>query len=120
MGLLIAWFISALAVWLTAKLLPGFQVAGFGGAVVVAAIVGVLDLLLDWLIHLVIGIATLGLGFIFSNVTHWIALAIILELADMLTRRLAIRNFGTALVASLCITVIGAIARSLLFHQHHV
>src|SRR3954466_10940054 len=104
MSLLIAWFISALAVWLTAKLLPGFQVQGFGGAVVVAALVAVLDVLLGWLIYLVLGLATLGIGFLLSVITHWVVLAILLELVDMLTKRLAIKNFGTALVASLCIT----------------
>lgn len=115
MGLLVLWFISALAVWLTAKLLPGFHVEGFGGAVVVAALLGVLDVIIGRVLYLFIGIATLGIGFILSFVTHWIVLAIVLEVVDVLTRRLAIRSFGTALVASLCITAIGHIARSLLW-----
>src|SRR5882672_12234819 len=49
-GMLLSWLILSFAVWLTARILPGFRLAGFGDAVVVAAIFGLLNLFIGWLL----------------------------------------------------------------------
>jgi uncharacterized membrane protein YvlD (DUF360 family) len=42
MSLLLSWLAMSVAFWLTAQLLPGFEVKGFKGALWVAAIFGVI------------------------------------------------------------------------------
>ena len=64
MHLLLTWLVLSIAVWLTAAILPGFRVKGFWGAIKAAAVFGTLNFLLGWLFFVVLGIATLGIGFI--------------------------------------------------------
>jgi putative membrane protein len=105
--LLLQWLILSLAFWLTAKVVPGFHVRSLGDAIVVAAIFGVVNFLLGTLLYYVLGIATLGIGFLLSLLTHWIVNAILLKITDGLTRRLEVRGFGTALIAALVMSVLG-------------
>lgn len=109
MGLLISWLILTLAVLATAAIIPGFKIRGIGSAVLVAALFGVLNTLLGWLLFAVIGIATLGLGFLLAFITRWIVNAIILKLVDGITSHLSIRSFGTALVAALVMAGLGTL-----------
>ncbi len=61
--ILISWLILSGAFYLTAQILPGFELRGGGrGALLVAAIFGVINWLIGWLLFVVIGIASLGLG----------------------------------------------------------
>jgi putative membrane protein len=109
MGLLISWLLLTLAVLATAAIVPGFRIRGVGSAILVAALFGILNVLLGWLLFAVIGIATLGLGFLLAFVTRWIVNAIILKLVDGLTSRLSIRSFGTALLAALVMSGLGTL-----------
>ena len=70
---------------------------GLGGAILTAAIIGVVNWLIGWLLFALIGIATLGLGFLLAFVTRWIVDAIVLKIADAMTERLTIDGFGWAL-----------------------
>jgi putative membrane protein len=107
--LLLQWLVLSLAFWLTAKLVPGFYVRSLGDAIVVAAIFGVINFLLGTLLYVVLGFATLGLGFLLSLITHWIVNAILLKITDGLTSRLEVRTFGTALIAALVMSVLGKV-----------
>jgi putative membrane protein len=109
MGLLITWLLLTLAVLATAWIIPGFKIRGIGSAVLVAALFGVLNVLIGWLLFAVIGIATLGLGFLLAFVTRWIVNAILLKIVDGLTSHLSIRSFGTALVAALVMSGLGTL-----------
>lgn len=104
-GILISWLVLSFVVWLTAVVLPGFEVRGFGGAAIVAAIFGVLNWLLGWLLFTVFGLATLGIGFLLAFITHWLVNAVLLKLTDALSRSLTIRSFGHALVGAAIIGV---------------
>lgn len=46
---LIRWAITALMIWLTAAIVPGFKVSGFGSAFWGAAVLTVGNLLISWL-----------------------------------------------------------------------
>ena len=110
MHLLVTWLIMAFAVWLTAVILPGFKVSGFKGALVVAAVFGVLNWMLGWLIFVVIGIGTLGLGFLLAFITRWIVDAILLKMTDALTGSLKIKSFGWAIIGAMVMAAIGTAA----------
>ena len=109
MHLLLQWLILSLAFWLTARLVPGFHVRSLGDAIVVAAVFGIVNFLLGTLLYYVLGIATLGIGFLLSLLTHWIVNAILLKITDGLTSRLEVRSFGTALIAALVMSLLGKV-----------
>jgi putative membrane protein len=110
MELLLSWLILTFAVWLTATILPGFHVKSFGSALLVAAIFGVLNFLLGWLLFAVFTIATLGLAWLLAFITRWIINAILLMLTDRLTDHLKIDSFWWALGGALMISIIGSLA----------
>jgi putative membrane protein len=110
MALLVSWIAVALGLWLADKVLPNFEITGdWKSYALVAALLGVLQFFLGWLFYVVLGIATLGLGFLFSFVTRLIVTAIVLLIADKLSRRLTIRGFMPALLAAVIIALTGSV-----------
>lgn len=114
MNLLLSWLILSFAVWLTAVVLPGFHVKSVGSAILVAAIFGVLNFLLGWLLFTVFTIATLGIAWLLAFITRWIINAILLKLTDALTDRLTIDGFGWALGGALMMSAIGTLGEWLI------
>jgi putative membrane protein len=108
--MLLSWLVLGLSVWGTAAILPGFKVNGFGGALKAAAIFGVLNWLLGWLIFVVLGIATLGIGFLLAFITRWIVMAILLQFVGALSSSLRVDSFGTAVLGALIMSGIGTLA----------
>jgi putative membrane protein len=109
--ILLSWLILSVAVWLTATILPGVHVQSFGSAVVVAAIFGVLNYLLGWLLFGIIGIATLGLGFLLAFVTRWVVNTLLLKLTGALTSRFTIDTWGMAFLAALLMSGLGTLGQ---------
>ncbi|MCP4603191.1 MAG: phage holin family protein [Proteobacteria bacterium] len=114
MSLLVSWMVSSLAFWVAGKALPGIQLKRFWDAVVVAAIFGVLNWLLGLLLFVVIGVATLGIGFVLGFVTRLIVTAIILQITDSFTELINIKSFGWAIAGAAFITVSSTIVNRLL------
>lgn len=114
MNLLLSWLIMTLAVWATAALLPGFHVRSLKGALIVAAIFGILNFLLGWILFAILAVFTLGLAWLLAFITRWIINAILLKLTDALTDELKIDSFGWALVGALVISVISSLGHWLL------
>src|SRR5205085_2726524 len=106
----ISWLVLAAAVGVAAAILPGMRVQGVGGALVTAAIFGALNWLLGWFLFTVLGIATLGVGFILAFVTRWIVDAIILKITDAMTDKLTVDGFGWALAAAAIMSGVGTLA----------
>jgi putative membrane protein len=109
MRLILSWLILSFAVWITSALLPGFHVKGIKSALLVAAIFGVLNFLLGWLLFAVFTVATLGLAWLLAFITRWIINAILLVLTDKLTDHLKIDSFGWALGGALTMSAIGTL-----------
>jgi putative membrane protein len=107
MGLLLSWLILSVAMWLTAVILPGFHLKSFASAILVAAMFGVLNFLLGWLIFAIFAVATLGIAWLLAFITRWIINAIILALTDKLTDRLTIDGFRWALLGALMMSALG-------------
>lgn len=114
MRLIISWLILSLAVWVTSKVLRGFRIKDGQSAFIVAAIFGLLNFLLGWLIFAVFTVATLGIAWLLAFITRWIINALLLMLTDKLTDRLKIDSFGWALGAAFLISLIGTLAQFLL------
>jgi putative membrane protein len=114
MGILLSWLILSVAMWVTAMILPGFHVKSFGSAIVVAALFGVLNFFLGWLIFAVLTVATLGIAWLLAFITRWIINAIILTLTDKLSDRLTIDGFRWALLGALVMSALGTAGEWLL------
>jgi putative membrane protein len=114
MELLSSWLILSVAVFVTAQLLPGVRISGFGGALIVAALFGILNALIGWLFFVAIGVVTLGLGFLLAFVTRIVVNAIVLRIVDAFSTSLTIRGFGNAIAAAVLISGIGTLAEWLL------
>lgn len=113
MHILWSWLVLSLAVWLSAVLLPGFEIRGRWGVVKVAALFGILNWALGKLVFVLIGIGTLGLGFLLSFVTRWVVNALLLKLTDALSSSLKIRSFRHALLGALIMSATGTFAEYL-------
>jgi len=109
MGLLISWLVTSVAVWVTAAVLPGVKVKDFKSAIIVAAVFGLLNFFLGWLLFAMFTVATLGLGLLLWFLTWWLINTLLLMLTDRLTDHLKIDGFGSALLGALVISVVSAV-----------
>lgn len=109
MELLLSWLILSFAVWVTDAVLPGFHIKNAKSAVLVAAIFGILNFLLGWLLFAVFTVLTLGLAWLLAFITRWIINAILLVITDKLTDHLKIDSFGWALGGALVMSAVGTL-----------
>lgn len=111
---LVSWIVLSVAVWATAKLLPGVELEGFVSSFLVSAIFGLMNFFFGWVLWLAFGVLTLGLSWLLWFVTRWFIDAILLKFTDGLMESFRIRSFGTALLASLLMAGLGTLGESLL------
>jgi putative membrane protein len=104
--LLVRLLVIAAAFWVTAWLIPGFEVdGGFFTYLWVALIFGVVNAILGPILHLVslpLTIITLGL---FALVVNAVVLATVAGLSD----KLDVGGFGWTIVAALVISIVSAV-----------
>jgi putative membrane protein len=114
MSILWSVVILSCSVWIAAEILPGIKVKSFWDAVVVSIIFGIANFFFGWLLFTIIGIATIGLGFIFSFLARIIVSSILLMLTDALTDRLEVKSFGWAFACAALIAVLSTLMERLL------
>jgi putative membrane protein len=119
MSLIGSWLILSLSVWLTSIILPGFRVRGFGGAIRIAAIFGILNWAIGRLIFGLIVVATLFIGLLLTFVTRVFVNAILLKITDAMSDSLDIKGFGHALLGAILMSGIGTVAEALWTHMVH-
>lgn len=88
--MLLHWFVSALAVWITSRVVPGFYVDGAAAALIAAIVIGLVNATLGLFLKVItfpLTILTLGLFWFVIN-------AIMLELASAFVPGFHIRTFG--------------------------
>ena len=108
---LISWLVLSVVVWLTAAIVPGITIRDFGSAIITAGIFGALNWLLGWLLFVLIGIGTLGIGFLLAFLTRLFVNAILLKMTDSFTDRLEVKGFGAAFIGAICIAAFGTLAQ---------
>ena len=109
--LLLHWVLSAVSFTLLSKFLPGFHVRSFGTAMMVAAVYGILHVLLY---NILVMVAFIPVFLTFGLFTFVID-AFLLFLADKLIEDFKIDNFLITLVAAVLLTILNLIWRWLLF-----
>ncbi|MBU4216503.1 phage holin family protein [Candidatus Parcubacteria bacterium] len=102
MQILLRWLLSALAIIITAKLIPGIQIASFWASLWVALILGLINAVIRpilILITLPINIFTLGL---FTFVIN----GLLVLLASSIIKGFAVQGFWVAVLFSMVLSVI--------------
>ena len=110
--LVVSWFVSALALWLVAQIIPGIKVRDFGAALVATIVIAIVNAVAGpvfrffaWpLIFL-----TLGLFLLVVN-------AVLLKLASLFTPGFSVHGFFAALAGSMVLTILNSILRYIVFH----
>ncbi len=105
--LLLIWFLSALALLIVAYVVPGFELAGIGSALIASIVVGFLNATIGFLLKLLtfpISILTLGLFFLVIN-------AIILLLASAFVPGFHIRGFFAAFLGAIVLMLVRLVFR---------
>jgi putative membrane protein len=109
MNLFIDWFLSALALYIVAAILPGFEVSSFVSALLAIIVIGLVNLFVKpimFLLTLPLTILTFGLFTLVLN-------AGLLLLAGSVTPGFTIDGLGTAFLGSILFTALKLILHSL-------
>lgn len=107
MRMLLHWIITALAVWVTSKVVPGFYVDGPFAALIAAVVIGLVNATLGLFLKVItfpLTILTLGLFWLVIN-------AVMLELASMFVPGFHIRSFGAAFIGSIVLTIVNMLLK---------
>jgi len=111
MRLLLQWILSALSLMVVSHFLPGLHVRSFGSALVVAAVYGILNVLLYPVLAFLAFIPILVTFGLFIFVIN----AFLLWLTDVLLDQFKIDNIPTALIGAILLTILNGLWRRLLF-----
>jgi putative membrane protein len=105
--MLLHWVISALAVWITSQVVPGFYVHGATAALIAAVVIGLVNATLGLFLKIItfpLTILTLGLFWFVIN-------AIMLELASAFVPGFRISGFGAAFVGGIVLSVVNMLLK---------
>jgi len=103
------WIVSALALYIVTRILPGFHVDDFGSALVAVLVIGLVNALVKPLfiiLTLPATILTLGLFLLVIN-------ALMLMLASSITPGFRVDGFGTAILGSILLSLITSFLHAL-------
>jgi putative membrane protein len=109
MRLLIHWFISALALWIVAHVVPGISVSGPAAALIAALVIGLVNATLGLLLKVLtfpLTILTLGLFWFVIN-------ALMLELASGFVKGFEVHGFIPALIGALLLGLVNSILQAI-------
>jgi len=102
MRMLLHWVVTALAVWITSRLVPGFSVDGAAAALIAAIVIGFVNATLGLFLKIItlpLTILTLGIFWLVVN-------ALMLEVAAWLVPGFHLRSFGAAFWGGIVLTLV--------------
>ena len=109
--IIVSWFVSALALWIVARIIPGIELRGFGDALIATVIIAIVNGTIGPILRFLtfpLTVLTLGLFLLVVN-------AFLLKLASLFTPGFKVRGFLSAILGSLVLTILAAILRGLVF-----
>jgi len=110
MRLLLSWVLSALAVWIVAKLVPGISVSGPVAALIAALAIGFINATVGLVLKIItfpLTLITLGLFWLVIN-------ALMLELASAVVPGFHVRGFFAAFVGAIVLSLVNLVLKALL------
>jgi putative membrane protein len=113
--MLLHWIVTALAVWITSRVVPGFYVDGPGAALIAAVVIGLVNATLGLFLKVVtfpLTILTLGLFWLVIN-------AVMLELASTFVPGFHIRGFAAAFWGAIVLSLVNMLLKWLVMPPRH-
>jgi len=107
MRMLLHWIVTALAVWITSRVVTGFYVDGPMAALIAAVVIGLVNATLG----LFLKVITFPLTILTLGVFWFVINAVMLELASMFVPGFHIRSFGAAFVGGIVLTVVNTLLK---------
>ncbi|MBI5252190.1 MAG: phage holin family protein [Desulfomonile tiedjei] len=110
-GILISWILGTITILLVAYVVPGVRVAGLSSAIIASAILGILNALVRPILVFLtfpLTILTLGLFLFIIN-------ALVFLLAGSIFRGFKVDSFGTALIASIIVSIVSFVLNKIVF-----
>ncbi|HXY06836.1 MAG TPA: phage holin family protein [Terriglobales bacterium] len=107
MQMLLHWILTALAVWITSRVVPGFEVEGAGSAMFAAIAIGFINATLGLILKVLtfpLTILTLGLFWFVIN-------ALMLWLASAFVRGFHIQNFMAAFWGGVVLSIVNMLLK---------
>jgi len=107
MRVLVHWLVSALAVWITSRVVPGFYVNGATAALIAAVVIGLVNATLGLFLKVItfpLTILTLGLFWFVIN-------AVMLELASAFVPGFHIQSFLAAFWGGIVLTLVNMLLK---------
>ncbi|MGD0910339.1 MAG: phage holin family protein [Terracidiphilus sp.] len=109
LALLAQWILSAIALVIVSRIVPGFHVTGFGPALIASLVIGLLNATIGLLLKIVtfpLSILTLGLFLLVIN-------ALMIELASSVVHGFHVRGFWPAFWGGIVLSLIGMLIRAI-------
>jgi putative membrane protein len=110
--LIVSWFLSALALWLVAQIIPGIVVRDFGAALIATIVIAIVNATIGPVLRFLTFPLTFGLFLLVLN-------AFLLKLASLVTPGFAVHGFWSAVAGSLVLTILTAILRHIVLLPGH-
>jgi len=110
MRLLLNWVLSALSLWIVARLIPGFHVSGAIAALVAALLIGLVNATLGLFIKIItfpLTVLTLGIFWLVVN-------AAMIELVSVLVDGFRVDSFAAAFWGAIVLSIVNMILRHLI------
>jgi putative membrane protein len=114
--MLLHWVVSALAVWITSRVVTGFYVNGALAALIAAVVIGLVNATLGLFLKVItfpLTIFTLGLFWLVIN-------AVMLELASAFVPGFHIRSFTAAFWGAIVLSLVNMLLKWLVMPPKHI
>jgi putative membrane protein len=100
--MLVHWVVTAVAVWITSRVVPGFYVDGVAAALIAAVVIGLVNATLGLFLKVItfpLAILTLGIFWLVVN-------ALMLELASAVVPGFHVRSFAAAFWGGIVLSIV--------------
>jgi putative membrane protein len=114
--LLLHWIVTALAVWVTSLVVPGFYVEGAAAALIAAIVIG----LVNATVGLFLKVITLPLTIITFGIFWLILNGILLEIASAFVPGFHLRGFGAAFWGAIVLSLVNMLLKRLVLPRDRV
>ena len=109
MRLLLNWVLSAIAVWIVSKLVPGVHVSGPTAALIAALAIGFINATLGFVLKII----TFPLTLLTLGLFWFVIIALMLELASALVPGFQVRGFFAAFVGAIVLSLVNLVLKAI-------
>lgn len=111
MRMLLQWVLTALAIWIVSRLIPGFQVSGATSALIAALVIGFVNATLGLFLKIVtfpLTLLTFGLFWLVIN-------ALMIELASYIVPGFHVNGFAAAFWGAIVLSLVNMALKWIVF-----